>query len=821
MSARLLLGVEALGLALCCALAFGVRLFGATAESGAVLHGSDPYFHARAVARAAAVASHDAQDANVSAARWLGDAAAAAWDGFDSAAWYPLGRETGAAAGHAGLHATALALMAAVRAAGVRVAFDDGGSGTPNAPPEALSDALATAVCVMTPPLLAAVAAGAVFWLARGARGGGAALLAAALLALCPAHAQGSMAGDFDSEAAGVPAMLLSMAAYAHALTSGSLAAGATSGLLYAWAASCWAGHVFVANIFAVHCLASLAMRRHSSRLYAAQASFAAVGLTLAYSLPTAAATGAGGFLLPLVSLAASQVAAVAAWAEALLARNPAARVKVRHAAVASALGVAAMVAIRFDIDWGARALAFLDPLGALESRGPLYASVAAFKPMAWFAVFDRLHLLAALLPAGFVSCFRPLSDASLLLALSAGAALYLGGVMHSLTVLLAPLACVLGGLALSDLLDLCCRSLQRGLEGDLGACEAPEASEAPEGDGKSGPTADDLAADAADELVASLERDAAAHEGIADEGEDGGGGECGGGGTKAAALRALRSKARHGLLPADLALVCMLLVYGGWLFYAVHGVWTASEQLADPSIAIRQRAFDGSVKFVDDFRQGYGWIRDELPSNAVLGAWWERGYHLGAMADRATLVDGSTWNATQVAAVGRALVSPERKAWRLLSEMGATHVVLLFGGMQAFAGDDMNALPWMVDIAASVFDDVRPEDYRTAAGTLSASAHDVPAKLKSSLVYKLSYYRFAEAMRAAIRRGGGGAGSGAVFDRTRRVDVGGDKVTLRYFEEAHTSRHFLVRVYRLKTQREVANRYADVGRVTKRKDVH
>ena len=41
---------------------------------------------------------------------------------------------------------------------------------------------------------------------------------------------------------------------------------------------------------------------------------------------------------------------------------------------------------------------------------------------MAWFAVFDRLHLLAALLPAGFVSCFRPLSDASLLLALSAGA---------------------------------------------------------------------------------------------------------------------------------------------------------------------------------------------------------------------------------------------------------------------------------------------------------------------------------------------------------------------------------------------------------------
>jgi dolichyl-diphosphooligosaccharide--protein glycosyltransferase len=74
--------------------------------------------------------------------------------------------------------------------------------------------------------------------------------------------------------------------------------------------------------------------------------------------------------------------------------------------------------------------------------------------------------------------------------------------------------------------------------------------------------------------------------------------------------------------------------------------------------------------------------------------------------------------------------------------------------------------------------------------------------------MYKLCYYRFGEVgaeygiyklfcckplyLTIILGRAGG-------FDRVRNAEIGNKKVELKYFEEAYTTQHWLVRVYKLK----------------------
>ena len=79
--------------------------------------------------------------------------------------------------------------------------------------------------------------------------------------------------------------------------------------------------------------------------------------------------------------------------------------------------------------------------------------------------------------------------------------------------------------------------------------------------------------------------------------------------------------------------------------------------------------------------------------------AWWDYGYHIRTMADRAVMVDNSAANATQIAAVARAFVLPEASAAEYLRAVGVDHVLVHFGGMSGYASDDVNKMGWMVSI--------------------------------------------------------------------------------------------------------------------------
>ena len=69
-------------------------------------------------------------------------------------------------------------------------------------------------------------------------------------------------------------------------------------------------------------------------------------------------------------------------------------------------------------------------------------------------------------------------------------------------------------------------------------------------------------------------------------------------------------------------------------------------------------------------------------------------------MANRTVLVDNNTWNNTHIATVGKAFASTEEEGWNIARFLGADYVLVIFGGVTNFSGDDISKFIWMVRIA-------------------------------------------------------------------------------------------------------------------------
>lgn len=103
--------------------------------------------------------------------------------------------------------------------------------------------------------------------------------------------------------------------------------------------------------------------------------------------------------------------------------------------------------------------MTLLDPTYASKYI-PIVASVSEHQPPTWSSYFTDIHICVLLLPAGFIACFFPLTDASLFLLLYGLTSVYFSGVMVRLMLVLAPAACVLAGVSLSECLKVLCNSV-------------------------------------------------------------------------------------------------------------------------------------------------------------------------------------------------------------------------------------------------------------------------------------------------------------------------------------------------------------------------
>lgn len=282
--------------------------------------------------------------------------------------------------------------------------------------------------------------------------------------------------------------------------------------------------------------------------------------------------------------------------------------------------------------------------------------------------------------------CFRSLKDEQVFIVIYAVLASYFAGVMVRLMLTLTPVVCVAAALALSHVLDT------------YVVIEAPKPDTNVNGsaDGSAVKTA------AASFLPESLRSTR----------------------TPVVGVYSYISKA---------VVVSSITVY--LLIFVSHCTWVTSNAYSSPSVVLASRLPDGSQHIIDDYREAYYWLRQNTPDNAKIMSWWDYGYQIGGMADRPTLVDNNTWNNTHIATVGKAMSSREEVSYPIMRQHEVDYVLVVFGGLLGYSGDDINKFLWMVRIAEGIWpDEVKERDFFTARGEYRVDDEATPT-MRNSLM--------------------------------------------------------------------------------------
>ncbi|XP_024980238.1 dolichyl-diphosphooligosaccharide--protein glycosyltransferase subunit STT3A [Cynara cardunculus var. scolymus] len=718
-------------------LAFSIRLF-SVIKYESVIHEFDPYFNYRVTQFLTKNGIYDF------------------WNWFDDRTWYPLGRVIGGTV-YPGLTLTAGTIWKVLQSLNIPLSVET--------------------VCVFTAPVFSAFAAWATYLLTKEVKGTGAGLTAAVLLAMVPSYISRSVAGSYDNEAVAIFALIFTFYLYIKTLNTGSLFYATLNSISYFYMVCSWGGYTFIINLIPMHVLLCIVTGRYSSRLYIAYAPLVVLGTLLAALVPVVGFNAVmtsehfASFLVFIII----HVVALAYYIKGILSPKMfkvAATLVVSVGLVVCCAVVAVLVAVVASSPtkgWSGRSLSLLDPTYASKYI-PIIASVSEHQPPTWPSYFMDINVLAFLVPAGIIACFSPLSDASAFVILYLVMSVYFSGVMVRLMLVLAPAACIMSGIALSEAFDVFTRSIKFYIS------SLSESLQTGAGDIVSGNNASPQ-----NDVIKTDKREDSLKERPSRKNKKKD--------KEVVEKPSVKSKIekRPLVLPVEASFFALFLTVLLGAFYVVHSVWAAAEAYSAPSIVLTSHSHDGLHVF-DDFREAYAWLSHNTEIDDKVASWWDYGYQTTAMANRTVIVDNNTWNNTHIATVGTAMSSPEKAAWEIFNSLDVKYVLVVFGGLVGYPSDDINKFLWMVRIGGGVFPHIKEPDY-LRDGQYRIDNQATPTML-NSLMYKLSYFRFVET--------DGGKG----YDRVRRTEIGKKYFKLTHFEEVFTTHHWMVRIYKLKPQK-------------------
>ncbi|WVQ84505.1 hypothetical protein IAT38_006659 [Cryptococcus sp. DSM 104549] len=656
------------------------------------------------------------------------------WNWFDPSAWYPLGRTVGTTL-YPGLMVTSGLIWHALRAINMPVDIRN--------------------VCVMLAPGFAGLTAWATYLFTAEMSTPSAGLLAAAFIGIAPGYISRSVAGSYDNEAIAIFILMASFYSWIKALKTGSSLWGMITALFYGWMVAAWGGYVFITNMIPLHAFVLLLMGRFNNRLYTAYSSWYAIGTIASMQVPFVeflpirtsehmAALGVFG-LLQLVAFVETVRRLVPGKQFQLLLRA--------FVVVAFCISFAALVVLTFSgwiAPFAGRFYSLWDT-GYAKVHMPIIASVSEHQPTAWPAFFFDLEMLIFFFPAGVFWCFRELRDEQVFIIIYSVLSAYFAGVMVRLMLVITPVVCVCAAIAFSKLLETYINPV------------IPESDEETEEQ-----SAQPVSKTKAKKIAAAQQ----AHK------------------SEFAFTGLLGNKGTSGIFGLDtrFAVVSVLSLF--LFIFVFHCTYVTSSAYSSPSVVLASRNADGSQNIIDDFREAYYWIRQNTAEDSVIMSWWDYGYQIAGMADRPTLVDNNTWNNTHIATVGKAMSSSEEIAYPILRKHDVDYVLVIFGGLLGYSGDDINKFLWMVRIAQGEWpDEVQEVNYFTQRGEYAVDERATPT-MKNSLMYKMSYYRFPELF-----------GGHPAQDRVRGQTIPPNGVTLDTLDEAFTSENWIVRIYKVKKE--------------------
>lgn len=333
---------------------------------------------------------------------------------------------------------------------------------------------------------------------------------------------------------------------------------------------------------------------------------------------------------------------------------------------------------------WSGRFYSLWDT-GYAKVHIPIIASVSEHQPTAWPAFFFDLNMLIWVFPAGVYLCFRNLKDEQIFVVIYAVLSSYFAGVMVRLMLTLTPVVCVAAAMAFSHILDSFLKA------------DTPNSKDKPQANGN---------ANVGKGLASSVPQ-----------------------GLKSTTLPFIGIYSNV----SKITTVGAISVY--LLLFVLHCTWVTSNAYSSPSVVLASRLPDGSQHIIDDYREAYYWLRQNTPDDAKIMSWWDYGYQIGGMADRPTLVDNNTWNNTHIATVGKAMSSREEVSYPIMRQHEVDYVLVVFGGLLGYSGDDINKFLWMVRIAEGIWpEEVKEREYFTPRGEYRVDEGATPT-MRNSLM--------------------------------------------------------------------------------------
>ncbi|KAH0545047.1 oligosaccharyl transferase stt3 subunit [Glutinoglossum americanum] len=664
------------------------------------------------------------------------------WDWFDDRTWHPLGRVTGGTL-YPGLMVTSGVIYKVLRLLSMPVDIRN--------------------ICVLLAPAFSGLTALATYLLTSElSPSPSAGLLAAAFMGITPGYISRSVAGSYDNEAIAIFLLVFTFYLWIKALKLGSAFWGALTALFYFYMVSAWGGYVFITNLIPLHAFVLIAMGRYSPRLYVSYTTWYALGTLASMQIPFV------GFLPISTSehmspLGVFGLLQIVAFVEFIRQQVPSKQFQTLLQSLIVAIflasvGILILLTVAGVIaPWSGRFYSLWDT-GYAKIHIPIIASVSEHQPTAWPAFFFDLNFLIWLFPAGVYLCFRTLKDEHVFVVIYSILASYFAGVMVRLMLTLTPVVCVAAALALSHILDTYL------------LIDSPSA-EAYLNDG--------TRADSASSSTVSAPQKKPSSSAASDS------------------LRSTRDPL-VGIYSSMSKLSIAGAISTYLLLFVLHCTWVTSNAYSSPSVVLASRLPDGSQHIIDDYREAYQWLRQNTPNDAKIMSWWDYGYQIGGMADRATLVDNNTWNNTHIATVGKAMSSREEVSYPILRQHDVDYVLVVFGGVLGYSGDDINKFLWMVRIAEGVWpDEVKERDFFTARGEYRVDDEATPT-MRNSLMYKMSYYNYNSLFPPGQAR-----------DRVRNSKLPAEGPRLNTLEEAFTSENWIIRIYKVKDLDNVGRDHA------------
>ncbi|CAH1773412.1 unnamed protein product [Owenia fusiformis] len=670
-------------------LSFSSRLF-SVLRFESVIHEFDPYFNYRTTQFLTSKGFYSFHN----------------W--FDDRAWYPLGRIIGGTI-YPGLMVTSAAFYHVMHFLNITIDIRN--------------------VCVFLAPIFSSLTALITFVLTKEIRDVGSGLVAASMIAIVPGYISRSVAGSYDNEGIAIFCMLFTYAMWIKSVKTGSLFWAVICSLAYFYMVSSWGGYVFLINLIPMHVLALMATGRFSHRIYVAYCTVYSIGtlLSMQISFVGFQPIQSSEHMAALGVFGLCQIHAFVDYVRSKLTRE---QFDTLFRAITLLVGIiftaigAILTASGKVAPWTGRFYSLLDPSYA-KNNIPIIASVSEHQPTTWSSFYFDLQFLVFLFPAGLYFCFTKLTDANIFIILYGATSIYFAGVMVRLMLVLAPVMCILSGIAVSATLSTYMKNL------DASKKATKKSSKVQRGD-------------------------------------------------------------QNYPVKNEVATGVVFMVTAFLIMYSFHCTWVTSEAYSSPSIVLSARGGDGGRIIFDDFREAYYWLRHNTPEDAKVMSWWDYGYQITAMANRTILVDNNTWNNTHISRVGQAMASTEDKAYEIMRELDVDYVLVIFGGLTGYSSDDINKFLWMVRIGGSTDrgSHIKESDYYTPQGEFRIDK-DGSKTLLNCLMYKMCYYRFG----AVYTEQGKPTG----YDRVRNAEIGYKDFELDVLEEAYTTEHWLVRIYKVK----------------------